>query len=388
MHPLAWWHARSQAERFDISFRSSFYVFLIFIPLLIGSSTATVSTDTVALTAGLLAVGYTVLVAAMMHAGIEHYLGRRGRPTRLLVAVGTVTALGSAVALRGLPPDGEPAGLIVVALICTYIIGLATLRNIWPSLLAIGAGFGTLSVAAAITGPELAPSLFSLLLMGGTVLVTYRSSLWMLAVVWELDRARTVQAGLAVAEERLRIARDMHDVLGRNLSVIALKAELAAQLAKRGREQAVEEMLEVRRIAQDALTDVRAVVGGYRSAGLDDELAGARSLLASAGIEARIIGDGHDLPPDVQGALGWVVREAVTNVLRHSEARTCTITLRTAPPGTVTLTMSNDGVSPGRVRFGSGLLGLTERISALGGTLAAGVERPGSFLLTVTVPHT
>lgn len=388
MNPLAWWHARSQAERFDISFRCSFYVFLLFIPLLIGTSTATISTETVAITAGLLSVGYTVLVGAMMHAGIEHYLGRRGRPTRLLVVVGAVTALGSGVALRGLPPDGEPAGLVVVALVCTYIVGLATLRSIWPSVLAIVAGVVTLSTAVAVSGPALAGSTFSLLLMGGTVLVTYRSSLWMLGVVWELDRARTVQAGLAVTEERLRIARDMHDVLGRNLSVIALKAELAAQLAKRGREEAVEEMLEVRRIAQDALTDVRAVVGGYRSAGLDDELAGARSLLASAGIEARIIGDGHDLPPDVQGALGWVVREAVTNVLRHSEARTCTITLRAEAPGTVTLTMSNDGVSPGRVRLGSGLLGLTERISTLGGTLAAGFQKPASFLLTVTVPHT
>ncbi|MDP9795627.1 two-component system sensor histidine kinase DesK [Catenuloplanes nepalensis] len=388
MNPLAWWHARSQAERFDISFRSSFYVFLVFIPLLIGSSTATVSTGTAALIAGLLAIGYTVLVGAMMHAGIEHYLGRRDRPTRLLVVVGAVTALGSAVALHGLPPDGEPVGVVVVALVCTYIIGLATLRSIWPSMLAIGAGIGVLSLAVAVSGPSLVPSTFSLLFTGGIVLLTYRSSLWMLRVVWELDRARTVQAGLAVTEERLRIARDMHDVLGRNLSVIALKAELAAQLAKRGRDEAVEEMLEVRRIAQDALTDVRAVVGGYRSAGLDDELAGARSLLASAGIEARIIGDGHDLPPAVQGALAWVVREAVTNVLRHSEAHTCTITLRSGTPGTVTLTMSNDGVAPGRVRFGSGLLGLTERIATLGGTLSATYEKPQCFLLTVTVPLT
>src|SRR5256886_11759898 len=116
------------------------------------------------------------------------------------------------------------------------------------------------------------------------VVFAFRATVWTMGVVWELDRSRQVQASLAVAEERLRFARDLHDVVGRTLSVIALKAELAAQLAKRGRDDAVDEMLEVRRIAQESLAELRAVVGGSRTADLDVGVARARSLLPSAGI--------------------------------------------------------------------------------------------------------
>ncbi len=221
-----------------------------------------------------------------------------------------------------------------------------------------------------------------------SVVAAYRLSLWMLGVVRELDRARHVQAGLAVAEERLRFARDLHDVVGRTLSVVALKAELAAQLARRGREEAVDEMLEVHRIAQDSLTELRAVAGGYRAADLDVELAGARALLTSAGIQCRIIGDGGALPTAMQGTLGWVVREGTTNLLRHSEARTCVVTLRTTPSG-VTLTMTNNGVAPAHssnVVFGGGLIGLTERITARGGTVTATRTPPDGFELSVQLP--
>jgi two-component system sensor histidine kinase DesK len=394
MNPIAWWHARSQAERFDISFRGSFYVGLLFVPLLIGTSVAVDGDERAALIAGVLAVAHMILTVLLIHVGIEHYLGRRGRPTRLLVIAGIVTVLGAAAGVVAFPAasDGRtdsPAGPILIALTCTFVIALATLHSIWPALLASGAG-GVAGGALATAQGEPVPWVPAgmLLLTALVLLGTYRSSLWMLSVFWELDRARTVQAGLAVAEERLRFARDMHDVLGRNLSVIALKAELAAQLAKRGREQAVDEMLEVRRIAQDALADVRAVVGGYRGADLADELAGARSLLASAGIECRVIGDAADLPATIQGTLGWVVREGVTNVLRHSDARACTITLRSGTPGTVTLTMDNDGARvSGKIRYGGGLRGLTERIAALGGTLTAESVPPARFQLTATVPR-
>jgi two-component system sensor histidine kinase DesK len=237
------------------------------------------------------------------------------------------------------------------------------------------------SIAAASTGLALA------------IAAAFRASAWTIRVVWELDQARQVQAQLAVAEERLRFARDLHDVVGRNLSVVALKAELAAQLARRGRAEAVDEMLEVRRIADESLADVRAVVSGYRRADLDTELAGARSLLASAGIDCRVVGDGQGLPAGAEGTLGWVVREGTTNVLRHSEARFCTVTLRKSGDAVV-LTMENDGVADiaavgdGRARFGSGLIGVAERIATLGGTVIAETCRPGLFRLTVEVPTT
>src|SRR5690606_30179659 len=109
----------------------------------------------------------------------------------------------------------------------------------------------------------------------------FRASVWMLGVMWELEGSRRTQAQLAVAEERLRFARDLHDVLGRNLSVMALKSALAAQLSRRGRPGAEAEMMAVRDIAQESLREVREVVHGYRAADLTSELAGARSVLRS-----------------------------------------------------------------------------------------------------------
>jgi two-component system sensor histidine kinase DesK len=151
-------------------------------------------------------------------------------------------------------------------------------------------------------------------------------------------------------------------------------------------------MLEVRRIAHESLAELRAVVGGYRSVDLAAELAGARSLLASAGICCAVYGDEAGLSPETHRVLGWVVREGTTNVLRHSEGRSCTITLGHSLPGSVRLTIDNDGVAGGpaagtdRVRFGNGLVGLSERIAALGGTLTAGRHGVDRFSLTAELP--
>src|ERR1017187_7481716 len=130
------------------------------------------------------------------------------------------------------------------------------------------------------------------LFIGGYV-VDCRGSAWTLRIMWELDRSRAVQARLSVAEERLRFARDLHDVLGRNLSLIAVTSELAGQLARRGDEEAAAagHMIEVRRVAHESLREMRAVISGYRTADLDTELAGAQDVLRSAGVRCRIIGD-------------------------------------------------------------------------------------------------
>ncbi|MDD9205445.1 histidine kinase, partial [Georgenia sp. 10Sc9-8] len=122
-------------------------------------------------------------------------------------------------------------------------------------------------------------------------------------VVWEQERMRTVHARLAVAEERLRFSRDLHDVVGRTFSAIAVKSELAAELARRGQDGAVDQMLEVRGLAQDSLREVRGVVAGYRAVDLAAELDGARSVLRSAGVRTRVVGDGTALPDPVQQAL-------------------------------------------------------------------------------------
>ncbi|MQS09561.1 sensor histidine kinase, partial [Streptomyces alkaliphilus] len=223
---------------------------------------------------------------------------------------------------------------------------------------------------------------------------TYRTSAWSLRVVDELEASRETRARLAVAEERLRFGRDMHDVLGRNLSVIALKSELAARLARRGADSAVDQMIEVERIARESQREMRAVLRGYRDADLFAELAGARGVLEAAGTECRIDpADPRRLPElsdAVGAALGWVVREGTTNVLRHAEAARCAITVRRGRDGTVELEVGNDGVpvrAEGGDGRGSGLRGLRERLAPLGGVLEAGPDgTDGGWRLVARIP--
>jgi two-component system sensor histidine kinase DesK len=264
----------------------------------------------------------------------------------------------------------------------TFVIATAALTVIPPAV----------SLAwPAIVSTEMRLTWLTVMTVGSvSVWCGGRGSLWMLGIVRELDRARGVQSRLAVAEERLRFSRDLHDVVGRGLSVVALKSELAARLAERADPGAAGEMLEVGRVAQDLLTEVREVARGYRTVDLDAELAGARSVLAAAGIQCRTLGEAGDLPPDVQTTLGWVVREGTTNVLRHSDAHSCTISVRRDGSGPVVLTMENDGVRDARgteaPRLGSGLLGLAERLTALGGSVVAQPLTAQRFRLIAHVP--
>jgi signal transduction histidine kinase len=179
-------------------------------------------------------------------------------------------------------------------------------------------------------------------------------------------------------------------VMGRNLSAIAVKSQLAGELVRRGRPEAVDEVADIRRLAEDSLGEVREVVRGHRSTDLAGELAGARSVLRAAGVTCTVHGEegGATLPRAAQTAFGWVAREGVTNVLRHSHATFCTITLDVTR-SKAELEVRNDavldeeGTSDGRP--GSGLTGLRERLAALGGSLEA--RRDGSrFVLTASLP--
>jgi two-component system sensor histidine kinase DesK len=141
----------------------------------------------------------------------------------------------------------------------------------------------------------------------------------------QLNEARAELARLAVAEERERFARDLHDLLGHSLSVIALKAELARRMLADGPHDAANEVAELEQVARTALTEVREAVSGYRQPTLDGELAGARMALSAAGIEADIQYARVPLDPAVEAVLAWAVREGATNVIRHSGARHCTL---------------------------------------------------------------
>ncbi|MEU2246021.1 histidine kinase [Streptomyces sp. NPDC019224] len=328
-------------------------------------------------------------------AAYEHYLGVSDFPGRrllapmvlLLLAVGLLAALAGVDGVRG-------AGLLLMtlnapmALVITRVLLVPVRRFLVESLFLTVLITGALA-AAGVRGGTLAGvvpcSLFGCVL----VLVSVRPSAWSTSVMWQAEQARDIQARLAVAEERLRFGRDMHDVLGRNLAVIALKSELAVELAQRGRPEAVDQMVEVQRIARASQQEVRDVVRGYREADLSTELAGAQGVLGAAGIECTVTGDsGEHVPAPVQSALGWVVREAATNVLRHGDPRHCAIRVE-ATADTVVLQMENDGATAAAATSdgpGSGLAGLRERLGALDGTLEAGPVKGGLFRLTATIP--
>jgi two-component system sensor histidine kinase DesK len=223
---------------------------------------------------------------------------------------------------------------------------------------------------------------WSSLLPGAIVFVMLK----LFTVVTQLKETRQELARAAVAEERLRFSRDLHDLLGHSMSVIALKAEVVRRLAPTNLEAALAQTEEIEQVSRKALGEIREAVTGYRETGLSEELHRARSLLSAAQIEPVVRESGPPLPAQAEGLLAWVVREGVTNVVRHGNgARHCEIELdRGSDP--VRLSISNDG--PGCTESagdGNGLRGLTERVSAAGGTLTAEPSESG-FRLLATLP--
>lgn len=190
-----------------------------------------------------------------------------------------------------------------------------------------------------------------------------------------------------VDEERLRFARDLHDLLGHDLSVISLKAQLARRLMERDPQTAQRELTDVEEVARTALTQVREAVSGYRQPALASELAGARSALDAAGIACTVEHADVSLPPSREAVLAWGVREATTNVIRHSDARHCAIRIAVAGEE-ATLAVTDDGCVEGAPSSGdgTGLRGLAERAAAAGGRVDAGPRPEGGYELLMRVP--
>jgi two-component system sensor histidine kinase DesK len=203
----------------------------------------------------------------------------------------------------------------------------------------------------------------------------------------ELIKARAEVARLAVNDERARFARDLHDLLGHSLSVIALKAQLARRRLPHDPETAAADVADIEAVTREALREVRDAVSGYRRPRLDAELNGARTALDAAGIETTIERPPVDLPAEVEAALAWTVREAATNVIRHSGATHSTIRLVPAI-GQATVEVIDDGRGAnGEGGAGSGLLGLQERLRQAGGRLETGPREDGSgFRVRAIVP--
>ena len=200
----------------------------------------------------------------------------------------------------------------------------------------------------------------------------------------QLSVAREQIARLAVGEERLRFARDLHDLLGHSLSVIALKSELAGRLLQRSPEMAAHEVEDIENVARDALRDVREAVSGYRQPTLAAELAGAREALNAAGIDCHIEQDHQPLPSAVESVFAWAVREGTTNAMKHSRATRCAIRI-SQDERSATLDVIDNGRG-GTPLPGSGLRGLEERVGERGGRLTAEALPHEGFRLRVIVP--
>jgi two-component system sensor histidine kinase DesK len=205
--------------------------------------------------------------------------------------------------------------------------------------------------------------------------------------VAQLHAARAALARQAVDRERLRFARDLHDLLGHSLSLVILKSELAGRLLPASPARAAVEIADVERTARESLRQVREAVAGYRQPVLERELAAARELLAAAGIGHRVEDSAGPLPAALDGLLAWAVREGVTNVIRHSRARVCEIRVDRSR-GAVRLVVADDGggAAEASTNGGHGLTGLAERAAAHGARIEAAPRPEGGFRLLVSAP--
>ena len=287
------------------------------------------------------------------------------------------------------------------------------------ALLAVAASGGCYALVSWIAHASVDNFVIELLpvVLIGWAMVGFRLQL---VLMWELRQARETVAKLAANEERLRLARDMHDLTGQSLSLITLKSELAAKrLAQLPRspelDAALTEISDIGRVSRQTLQDIREAVSGYRRPTLAVEIITARTSMEAAGIhledDSALMVRSGTFDPDAEAVLAWCLREAATNVIRHSGARNCRIRL-TERSGEMSLEVSDDGQGlggqatapaderggrtmdarpdpgPGPLSAGTGLHGMSERLSAVGGRFSvepAGRDGPG-FRLVATVP--
>ncbi|MFK4109267.1 sensor histidine kinase [Streptomyces sp. NPDC002176] len=252
---------------------------------------------------------------------------------------------------------------------------------------AIPASAAVMYLVGLHSGEEEARNLLLLTVLIGFAMTGVRQ---LVRTTVELRKARATVAQLAANEERLRLARDLHDLLGHSLSLITLKSELAGRMLPGRPEQAAQQVADIERVSRQALVDVREAVTGYRRPRLAAELAGAQVALTAAGVIAEIPAepDLAGLPEEAEAALAWTLREAVTNVVRHSGAERCAVELlhrHTLDGPVLELSVEDNGSGGPGKGPGNGLTGLAERLHDTGGTLEAGRSGKG-FRVVARVP--
>ncbi|ODU24309.1 MAG: hypothetical protein ABT15_20255 [Pseudonocardia sp. SCN 73-27] len=299
---------------------------------------------------------------------------------RRLVSLGTVALMAGLWVgmVVGLGAGGTDGGVLytisflivtVIALLPRRVSGIVALAVVAGGILLYRWQFGPVDLGSLI---GIVAMTFAMIGMFGLIRANS-----------ELRNAREELARMAVTEERDRMARDLHDVLGHSLTTITVKAGLARRLLERGDDaRAADEVADVERLGRQALADVRATISANRVASLAAELAGAREALRAADIEADLPRAVDDVPADRRQVFAYVLREGVTNAIRHSGAGR--VTVRLAPDS---IEVADDGVgAPSGTPAGNGLTGLAERLAAIGGWIDSGPGERGGRRLVATCP--
>jgi two-component system, NarL family, sensor histidine kinase DesK len=347
-----------------------------------------------------------MILAALLVVQINAILAVPMPPDRLAASLAAVIAL---AALQAWHFRGRARcslwlrlGVLAAEVLVTYL-PLVALGAAWPGM----GGFLAASVLLEVPG-RVAWALFTAViasLFGAAMLVglgirnasnitvaslavglTIFGVCRLASMIRRLHDMCTEVTQLAVVRERLRFARDLHDLLGCSLAAITLRTELTRRLISSDPATASDELRDVVDIARRAVAEVRQVADGYRNISLAQEVAAAAALLASANVSARVQMNCGVLPNKVDNVLAMVLRELTTNVLRHSRARNCWITSEQADEH-VTLSVANDGVPRAAAthRDGGGLENLAWRLEAVGGTLSATARGDGRFRVLVEI---
>lgn len=323
---------------------------------------------------------------------ITNAIFERPYPRREVVAAGVVAVAG--VVVGGAEPFGW--GALIVCWAAVSVIGVSGRTALVMGLGSYAVGMAAVGIGLlagrgyAGAGLEWGEALLMAAVMYLVLIVSLPPSNRLWVWIWQLAaKAREGQEAktrLAVAEERLRFSRDLHDLVGHQLSAIAVKTELAVRLAKADTEAATAEMGEVHELTRKALKELRQAVRGYRELDLAAELDSVRSVLEAADVACELHLPYRDPPEGVAPVFAYAVREAVTNVLKHSDATRCDITIR-FDDYVASLEVRNDGVLRRPAEdLGSGLTGMAERLAAVGGKASAQADRDGDFVLTAVIP--